>query len=244
MTPKIPTLAALCITAALLAGCSSDPEPVTTGGRAVAAPTAEATEPAPAATVAIQQNDDAEPTVQPSSSPGEKDEDEPSPNVVAQTLLGKSSDGREVSVRVDAAAPEDLQAYFEDTGAGDDFLYVMAKCEDWCSLADLGPMKFSVLGGSVESQPVAGLEEQEGPIFDVAPVEAEGGAKLPATGEKVDRDRADALWDRAYDLSEKYRLGSGDSRHVYVVEIGAIEGKITEAQVRMGRQTVKLTPAL
>ena len=188
----------------------------------------------------MQEGATVEPTGQPSSSPEGKDQNEFSPNIMAQTLLGKSSDGREVSVRVDAAAPEDLQAYFEDTGAGDDFLYVMAKCEDWCSLADLGPMKFSVL----EAQPVAGLEEQEGPIFDVAPVEAEGGAKLPATGEKVDRDRADALWDRAYDLSEKYRLGSGDSRHVYVVEIGAIEGKITEAQVRMGRQTVKLTPAL
>lgn len=159
-------------------------------------------------------------------------------------LLGKSSDGREVSVRVDAAAPEDLKAFFEDTGADEDFVYVMPMCEGWCSLADLGPMKFTVPGGTVEARPVAGLDEQEAPIFDVSPVAAEGAAKLPATGEKVDRSCADALWNRAYDLSEKYRLGSGDSRYVYVVETGAIDGKIGESQVRMGQQTVKLTPAL
>lgn len=244
MPSKTPAaLTTVGLIAVLLAGCSS-PEPVTTGGRAVAAPTATAATPAaPAADSPAPAPEDqpSQPTVPASPEQTTEVDEADRPAFVAQTLKGTSSDGRKLTVRIDALVPESLGSYFEDTGAGADYFYVMATCDDRCSLADLGPMTLVGEDRTLTAEPVAGLGEQEGPIFDVAPAASGGGAVLPASGEEIDTKRADELWDRAFELADQHRLGTGGSRRIYVVEADQIAGTFSEAQVRIGRQSVRLT---
>lgn len=240
-----PALTTAGLVAVLLAGCSG-PEPVTTGGRAVAAPATAPEDTAPTAPADPASQPTAEEQPEPAQEPTQEPTEEPElkqrPTLVAQTLNGTSSDGRKVSVRVDAAAPQDLQSYLDDVGAGQNYVYVMATCEDWCSLADLGPMTLVTSGRTVDAQPVAGLGEQEGTVFDLAPVPGGSAAVLPATGAEIDTDRADALWRRAEGLAEKYGLGAGDPRRVYLMKVGDIVGKVDQAKARIGRQTMTMNP--
>lgn len=63
---------------------------------------------------------------------------------------------------------------------------------------------------------------------------------LPASGQEIDTARADELWDRAFELAEKHRQGAGDARLIYAVKADKISGPSSEAQVCLGRQSVRL----
>ncbi|MGQ1837264.1 hypothetical protein ACT4S2_02280 [Kocuria turfanensis] len=154
-----------------------------------------------------------------------------------QVLRARTADGRRITAYVHAPVPGDLKSCFDDTGATGNQSYVVLQCQSPCSLADAGTPELD--GLDLWLEPVAG---EDGAIADAAPAQWGDGAEMAWTEETITTEEAEVLWERAAELAEKYAPGTDAAQQIFVYQAVSVPVPVTGGKVRIGNETVLLSP--